>query len=105
LIMQQHIREPTTDTVRKSVCCIHIHTTDPHWIKNGDRVSISFSNGFKTRASLRRGWVYNVNGRMRKIGLDPVPYGKGALRDAMKLQAFRALCRAQRWLNIQPAGS
>lgn len=84
---------------------IHIPTTDPHWIKNGDGVSISFSNGFKTRASLRRGLVYNLNGRMREMGLRPAPYGKGVLRDTMKLQVVRALNRAQKWLNTQPAGS
>ena len=84
---------------------IHIPTTDPHWIKNGDAVSISFSNGFKTRASLRRGMIYNLNGRLRKMGLDPSPYGKGALRDTMKLQVLRAINRAERWLNIQPAES
>ncbi len=82
---------------------IHIPTTDPHWIKNGDRVSISFSNGFKTQASLRRGMVYKLNGRMRKLGLRPAPYGKGVLRDAMKLQVLRALNRAEKWLNVQPA--
>ncbi|HKB74117.1 MAG TPA: hypothetical protein VKC82_07585 [Burkholderiales bacterium] len=82
---------------------IHIPTTDPHWIKNGDAVSISFSNGFKTRASVRRGLIYNLNGRLRKVGLHPTPYGKVALRDTMKLQVVRALNRAQKWLNIQPA--
>jgi len=81
---------------------IHIPTTDPHWIKNGDGVSISFSNGFKTRASLRRGMIYTLNGKIRKLGFDPAPYGKGPLRDAMKLQVLRALNRAQRWLNVQP---
>jgi hypothetical protein len=81
---------------------IHIPTTDPHWVKNGDCVSISFSNGFKTRESLRRGMIYKLNGRMRKVGLVPTPYGEGALRDAMKLQVVRALNRAQKWLNIRP---
>lgn len=82
---------------------IHIPTTDPHWIKNGDSVSISFSNGFKTRASLRRGMIYKLNGRMRKMGLHPAPYGTGGLRDTMKLQVLRALNRAEKWLNMQPA--
>jgi len=82
---------------------LHIPTTDPHWIKNGDSVSISFSNGFKTRASLRRGMVYKLNGRLRRMGIHPAPYGKGALRDTMKLQVLRAINRAEKWLSIQPA--
>jgi hypothetical protein len=84
---------------------IHIPTTDPHWIKNGDSVSISFSNGFKTRASLRRGMIYSLNGRVRELGLHPAPYGTGALREMMKFQAVRALNRAQKWLNMQPVDS
>ena len=79
---------------------LHIPTTDPHWIRNGEAVSISFSAAFKTRASLHRGAVYKLNGQLRKIGLTPAPY-RGSLRDAMKYQASRVVGRAQRWLNIQ----
>jgi len=83
---------------------LHIPTTDPHWIKNGDAVSISFSAAFKTRASLHRGAVYRLNGQLRKVGLRPAPYGSGDLRDAMKYQFSRVVGRAQRLLNIQPSG-
>lgn len=82
---------------------LHIPTTDPHWIKNGDGVSISFSAAFKTRASLHRGAVYKLNGQLRKVGIKPAPYGKGALRDAVKYQAARVVGRARRMLNIQPS--
>lgn len=82
---------------------LHIPTTDPHWIKNGDGVSISFSAAFKTRASLHRGAVYKLNGQLRKVGIKPAPYGQGALRDAVKYQASRVVGRARRMLNIQPS--
>jgi len=82
---------------------LHIPTTDPHWIKNGDRVSISMSTAFKTRASLHRGAVYRLNAQMRGVGLRPAPYGAGAFRDAMKYQMSRVVGRAQRWLNVQPS--
>ena len=103
MVFHERYQERATVFELKAGYGIHIPTTDPHWIKNSDRVSISFSNGFKTRASLRRGMIYKLNGRLRKIGLHPAPYGKGALRDTMKLQVLRALNRAERWLNIQPA--
>ncbi len=103
MVFHERYQERATVFELKAGYGIHIPTTDPHWIKNGEAVSISFSNGFKTRASLRRGMIYNLNGRLRKIGLHPAPYGKGALRDKMKLQVVRALNRAQKWLNIQPA--
>jgi len=82
---------------------LHIPTTDPHWIKNGNDVSISFSAAFKTRASLHRGAIYRLNGQMRRVGLNPAPYGNGVLRDAMKYQLSRVVGRAQQWLNIQPS--
>jgi len=82
---------------------LHIPTPDPHWMKNSDQVSISFSAAFKTRASLHRGAVYRLNAQMRKVGLSPAPYGRGPLRDALKYQASRVVGRAQRWLNIQPS--
>ena len=104
MVFHERYQERATVFELKAGYGIHIPTTDPHWIRNGDAVSISFSNGFKTRASLRRGMIYNLNGRMRKMGLRPTPpCGNGALRDAMKLQVARALNRAQKWLNTQPA--
>jgi hypothetical protein len=78
---------------------LHIPTTDPHWVKNGNGVSISFSAGFKTRASIQRGKVYNLNGRLRKLGLDPTPYGRSAWLDALKNRASRIWNRAGRWLG------
>jgi len=105
MVFHERYQERATVFELKAGYGIHIPTTDPHWIRNGDRVSISFSNGFKTHASLQRGMIYNLNGRMRKMGLSPAPYGKDALRDTMKLQVGRALNRAQKWLNLQPAES
>jgi len=103
MVFHERYQERATVFELKAGYGIHIPTTDPHWIQNGDAVSVSFSNGFKTSASVRRGMIYNLNGRLRKVGLHPAPYGKDALRDTMKLQALRAFNRAQKWLNIQPA--
>jgi len=105
MVFFERYQERATVFELKAGYGIHIPTTDPHWIKNGDAVSVSFSNGFKTRASLRRGMIYNLNGRLRKMGLRPADYGKGVLRDAVKLQVVRGLNRAEKWMNIQPAES
>jgi len=53
-------------------------------------------------ASLHRAAIYRLNGQIRKVGINPAPYGKGVLRDAMKYQISRAVGRAQRWLNPSP---
>jgi hypothetical protein len=59
------------------------------------------SAGFKTRASLRRGRVYKLNGRIRKLGLSPLPYGKSALRDAIKNQVLRMMSQVERRLQTE----
>jgi len=81
---------------------LHIPTTAPHWVKNGDAVSISFSASFKTPASLRRGAIYRANARLRKAGLRPAPYGVSAWRDATKYRLFRLLGQARNWLGRTP---
>ena len=101
MVFHERYQERATVFELKAGYGLHIPTTDPHWIKNGDQVSVSFSAAFKTRASLHRGAVYRLNGQMRSVGLRPAPYGKGSFRDAIKYQASRAVGRAQRMLNIQ----
>lgn len=82
---------------------VHIPTTDPHWVKNGDSPSVSLSASFKTAASLRRGRIYHMNATLRGLGLDPAPYGRFAVRDEVKHHALRALRRTQRWFDREPA--
>jgi len=82
---------------------LHIPSTAPHWVKNGDAVSMSLSVSFKTIASLRRGAIYRANARLRKIGLTPSPYGGSALRDTTKYHLFRALGQGQKLLGARPS--
>jgi hypothetical protein len=79
---------------------LHFPQNWPHWVKNGDEVSISFSITFRSARSERTGIVYNVNHAMRKRGLNPTPYGKSPLRDSAKFHAFRAARRAKKLLHI-----
>lgn len=43
----------------------------PHWVNNGDEVSISFSATFQTSRRQRWGRVHRFNGRLRRFGLSP----------------------------------
>src|SRR5262252_5082742 len=96
MVFRERYQKRATVFELKAGYGLHIPTTDPHWIKNGNQVSVSFSAAFKTRASLHRGAVYKLNGQLRKIGLRPAPYGTGFVRDAMKYQLSRVVGRAQR---------
>jgi hypothetical protein len=72
---------------------LHFPVTTPHWVENGDQVSVSFSITFRSLQAERRGLVYEVNHRLRRLGIKPVPYGDSALRDSAKYFAFRAVRR------------
>lgn len=75
---------------------LHFPINAPHWVKNGDAVSISFSVTFKTPRALRRGALLRVNGRLRGRGWRPSPPGEHPSRDAMKWFLYRAARGARR---------
>jgi cupin-like protein len=69
---------------------LHFPIAAPHWVRNGDEVSISFSVTFRTPASERRRIVYCANADLRGKGLNPRPPGASAFRDFAKYYGFRA---------------
>jgi hypothetical protein len=75
---------------------LHFPVTAPHWVRNGDGVSVSFSITFQTPASERRAVVYRVNAALRRRGLKPTPAGRSAILDAVKYNAWRAARRMKR---------
>lgn len=86
---------------------LHFPINAPHWVKNGDAVSVSFSVTFKTPRALRRGALLRVNARLRRRGWKPSPPGRHAGRDAAKWLLFRAARGAKRLLGRggdEPAG-
>lgn len=78
---------------------LHVPITVPHWVENGNEVSISFSITFRTPSSERRSIVYTVNRSLRKRGLKPAPFGRSALTDSAKFYSFRAIRRAKMLLG------
>lgn len=82
---------------------LHFPLNWPHWIKNGNEVSISFSITFRTPQSERTSCIYRVNHELRKRGFNPTPYGKSALLDSAKFNAYRATRRAKSWLGMKEA--
>jgi hypothetical protein len=80
----------------KTGSALHIPSHDPHWVRNGPEVSISFSVAFLTRASDRQRVVHQFNHRLRKLGLRPSPYGHSRWRDSLKYTGCRAWRRVAR---------
>ncbi len=82
---------------------LHVPPVTPHWVENGPEVAISFSVGFQTTADhLRRG-VYQWNGRVRKLGLSPRPYGASPFRDRVKGNVMGTAFEARRKLQRRSA--
>ncbi len=69
---------------------VHIPSMAPHWAQNGDTVSVALSLNYDLRSVRNSGRVYAINRRLRNFGLDPVPPGRSAWRDHMKLTTANA---------------
>ncbi|MBX3442884.1 MAG: cupin-like domain-containing protein [Planctomyces sp.] len=72
---------------------LHFPVTFPHWVQNGDDVSISFSITFRTPDLDRRRALYEMNSRLRAWKLNPPPIGARPWRDEMLFTAFRSARR------------
>lgn len=68
---------------------LHFPVTFPHWVKNGDDVSISFSVTFRTPDLDRRRALYQINEHLRRHGHAPTPVGRNRLRDNLMYASFR----------------
>lgn len=66
---------------------VHIPINFPHWVENGDNVSMSVSLGFHL-VKYRPGAVHRFNSYLRQLHLRPTPPGKVAWLDAAKEQAY-----------------
>jgi hypothetical protein len=78
----------------------YMPTTAPHWVKNGDGVSVTISVTYYTNLTRRLETLYRGNLALRELGLAPAPVGNAPVRDAVKHAAFRtyleAIARARR---------
>jgi len=81
---------------------LHFPLNWPHWVKNGDEVSISFSITFRSPVSEQREIVYKVNNYLRKRAINPRPYGQSRLVDTAKSYAFRAARRTHSLVSHLP---
>jgi Cupin-like domain len=62
---------------------VHIPVNSPHWVQNGDNISVSLNVNFQYRDRFRAN-VYRSNYLLRKMGLKPSPPGISPMRDKVK---------------------
>ena len=67
---------------------VHIPPCYPHWVKNGEQVSISLGVLWHSEVTARRRNLYRVNEWMRRFGMAPRRPGEQPLLDAAKVMPF-----------------
>ncbi|MEQ8935902.1 MAG: cupin-like domain-containing protein, partial [Amphiplicatus sp.] len=72
---------------------VYIPVKAPHWVKNGDAPSISFSITWRSRASDNEARLRLANHAVRRLGGRPPEPGEAPLRDAAKILAQRMVSK------------
>src|SRR5215472_4203237 len=82
---------------------IHIPVNAPHWVQNGNNISVSLSVNFQFRETFPAN-VYRANFLLRKLGMSPAPPGQSRVRDAIKGFAMNVTyLPAERMRHLVPA--
>jgi hypothetical protein len=62
---------------------VHIPVNAPHWVQNGDNISVSLNVNFQYRDTMRAN-LYRLNFVLRRMGLRPTPPGASRVKDKVK---------------------
>jgi hypothetical protein len=66
---------------------VHFPSTAPHWVDNGNDVSVSININFDlTSIHKRLKRIYAMNRIIRRLGMQPRPPGESLLADSLKVQ-------------------
>jgi hypothetical protein len=82
---------------------LHFPVTYPHWVQNGEEVSISFSITFRTPDLDRRRTLYRLNADLRRRGWRPPAVGARPWRDAILYNGWRAFRKTNTLIQRAPA--
>jgi hypothetical protein len=74
---------------------VHNPPLAPHWVKNGDDVSVSMSFNFSLLRFETRARVYQANHYIRQLGIRPLPPERSPLRDRLKSRVTTLFTRAR----------
>jgi hypothetical protein len=62
---------------------VHIPVNAPHWVQNGENISVSLNVNFQYRDTMRAN-LYRLNYLLRKMGMRPTPPGASIAKDKVK---------------------
>lgn len=69
----------------------YMPTTAPHWVKNGDNVSVTVSFTYYSTEARKRERLYKLNYLIRALGFRPTDVGVSRIGDKLKSELARAL--------------
>ncbi|MEJ1976359.1 MAG: hypothetical protein WDN49_09925 [Acetobacteraceae bacterium] len=72
---------------------IHVPIEAPHWVQNGDEMSVSISINYDLRSNEQRAKVFRLNSQLRRLGLSPAGPGQSAWLDAGKATLLDGMTR------------
>lgn len=82
---------------------LHFPVAAPHWVKNGEEVSISFSITFQTKDSADRRSLHRLNKQIRGWGVKPSNVGASPWRDRLKLGFVNGVRGLKRSVGMKDA--
>jgi hypothetical protein len=82
---------------------VYVPVHAPHFVRNGDGVSVSLSITWYTPAVERAARVHALNSRLRRLGISPAAPGRRAASDQAKAGAVKAISAAKRTVKARRA--
>jgi hypothetical protein len=79
---------------------VHIPPCHPHWVQNGNEVSISLGILWFSDVTARRRHLYRVNNWLERVGLHPGPPGDSRFSDSIKALPLAMKRRLRRWIHL-----
>ncbi len=87
-IYKPELQSRATSFVLEPGKAVHIPINAPHWLENGDDISVSVNQNFEFRNE-KLANIYRANYYARRMGLSPLPPGRSYMRDRIKAQGMR----------------
>ena len=72
---------------------VYVYPHAPHFVQNGEQVSVSLSITFATARSQEIRLVHRANARLRKLGISPTAPGRRPKLDRRKAAGMQAMSR------------
>lgn len=82
-VYKPELQNRATTVLLKPGIGVHVPANAPHWLQNGDDISVSLSLNFQFR-NTKLANIYRSNYYLRKLGLTPTPPGRSWILDRAK---------------------